>query len=98
MLTSRAQPVPARRTRRRAGMLPRGRYGEHPLLPYLMVLPHFFFFVIFVCYAYPLNTAGEDLPERVRYAAQAWAAVADRCAISDARLGRAQVPVMRSRR
>ncbi len=51
MATTNVEPMRAQRTGRRVGMLPRGRYGEHPWLPYLMVLPHFFFFVIFVCYA-----------------------------------------------
>ena len=29
----------------------RGRYGEHPLLPYLFVLPHLIFFMIFIGFA-----------------------------------------------
>jgi len=50
-MATNVEPMRAQRKGRRVGLLPRGRYGEHPWLPYVMVLPHFFFFVIFVCYA-----------------------------------------------
>ena len=37
--------------RGRARLLRRGRYGEHPLLPYLFVLPHLIFFMTFIGFA-----------------------------------------------
>ena len=33
------------------GLMRRGRYGENPLLPYLFILPHLIFFMIFIGFA-----------------------------------------------